>query len=360
MSARCTHDYRSRPSTARSNRSRRRRACASHPSANIAGRTVALAPDVPVAFDTPLAAHHRLIGRWAATHQSADRIVTRPEARAWIEQAFDRAVLDILRPFELTGLRVVALHGGGDLPPALAIISDGGGEIDLRWIGKTNLLKDTLLGPVAPTGWRAAAYRELETALHHALPVFSFDDLFHEYSTYFWDGETDDEGARQALIDWHGAARDEIGEDDLPSGMKARRPDYMLAANADPLKALPLALAAKIRDLRRAHKALAAIGSDRNAWHLDRDDLANYIPESEDWSWLPSLTLAPFDFFARELDAIGQMGMEQGFTDIAGICPLRDPAAVDRWLSSLKLGADLLVAAQALIDFDPMKRLPAR
>ena len=138
--------------------------------------------------------------------------------------------------------------------------------------------------------------------------------------------------------------------------MNARRPDYMLAENADALKDLPRPMAQKIRDLRGACKALGAIGNEGNAWHLDRDDLCAYIPESEDWSWLPSMTLAPFEFFARELDAIGQMGMEQGFTDIAGICPLNDPATVERWFASLKIGTDLLVAAQALIDFDPMKR----
>ncbi|WP_411340350.1 hypothetical protein V6U71_21670 [Sphingopyxis sp. J-6] len=260
----------------------------------------------------------------------------------------------------MTGLRVIALHGGDSLPPALGIVSDGIGEIDLRWIGKTNALKDVMLGPVAPTGWRAAAYRELEKALYRALPVFSYVDLFYEYSNYFWDGEITDEGARNALIEWHGADEAEIEVDQLPSGMNARRPDYMLAENADPLSAMPRELADKIRDLRRAHKALMELGSDGNAWHLDRDDLCNYIPESEDWSWLPSMTLVPFDHFARELDAIGQMGMEQGFTDIAGICPLKDVAAVDRWLASLKLGADLLVAAQELIDFDPIKRSPAR
>lgn len=265
-------------------------------------------------------------------------------------------MLDILGPFELTPLRVVALHGDDALPPALAIVSDDIGEIDLRWIARTNTLKDTLFGPVAPTGWRAAAYHALESTLHAALPVFSYTDLFYEYSTYFWDGETDDAGARQALIDWHGADASEIDDEMLPSAMNARRPDYMLAENADALKALPRSLAAKIRELRRAHDALGAIGDDFNAWRLDREDLHRYFPESEDWSWLPSMTLVPFDHFARELDAIGQMGMEQGFTDLAGICALNDVTAIDRWLVSLKLGVDLLVAAQALIDFDPMKR----
>jgi len=65
------------------------------------------------------------------------------------------------------------------------------------------------------------------------------------------------------------------------------------------------------------------------------------------------MTLVPADHFARELDYVGDYGMQQGFMDIAGLCPLSDPGKVDDWFASLKLGAELLLAAQQLINLDP-------
>jgi hypothetical protein len=65
------------------------------------------------------------------------------------------------------------------------------------------------------------------------------------------------------------------------------------------------------------------------------------------------MTLVPFEHFARELDDVGRHGMELGFMDIAGLCPLPEVDSIDAWLASLRLGADFLLAAQSLIQFDP-------
>jgi hypothetical protein len=65
------------------------------------------------------------------------------------------------------------------------------------------------------------------------------------------------------------------------------------------------------------------------------------------------MTLVSADHFARELDDVGRPGMELGFLDIAGLCPLADAGDIDRWFASLKLGADFLLAAQDLVLTDP-------
>jgi len=56
---------------------------------------------------------------------------------------------------------------------------------------------------------------------------------------------------------------------------------------------------------------------------------------------------------ARELDDVARHGMEMGFMDLAGICPLPDAGRIDDWFASLRLGADFLIAAQNLLQFDP-------
>jgi len=44
-----------------------------------------------------------------------------------------------------------------------------------------------------------------------------------------------------------------------------------------------------------------------------------------------------------------------GFMDVAGICPLPAASRIDDWFASLRLGAQFLLAAQALVQFDPPK-----
>ena len=334
----------------RSNRSLRPRALPLRRSADLAGRTVALSADIPAGFDAPLAPHHKAIGRWLAEREPADQLVTRAEARRHIEQGFDRAVLEVLAGNTLADLRVVVLQGDGDhLPPAIAIICDSVGQIDLGWIEKTNVLRHTLSGNVAPVGWRAAAYRAL-VQLCLVLPMFDFQGLMDELSQYYWDGETDDEAARQALVAYHGADEEDLI---LPSHVLAKRPDYMLAENVAPAKALPPILRRKLRRLTDAYNALKARPRDGDAWLFDWHETIEYLPEYEDASCLPPMTLVPFDEFNQELDEVARAGMEMGFLNVAGLCPLTEPTIVARWFTSLRLGAELLAAAQDLIDFDP-------
>jgi hypothetical protein len=68
---------------------------------------------------------------------------------------------------------------------------------------------------------------------------------------------------------------------------------------------------------------------------------------------LPPLTLVPVEQFAREVDDVGRHGMEYGFMDIAGFCPLPDSVPIDDWFASLRVGARFLLAAQDLIQLDP-------
>lgn len=337
----------------------RRPASVSRPSGDIVGRPVAIGAEVPAVFDVPLAPHHKLIGRWVAARSAADQLFTRQEARRHIEQVFETATLDILRPFDLADLQVVALLGDDNLPPALTILCHSVGQIDLGWIEKSNVLSNTLVGPVAPVGWRAAAYALLESTLGDVLPVFGYADLFEEVSAYYWDGATDDERARATLIEYHGEDPDVAYEMTLPSEMNARRPDWM-TAKAAPLKDMPKALRDAIRKVRETHEAFKAAGRDGNAWWVEREHLASYIPGLEDSSHLPPLTIVPFDQFARELDDVGRFGMELGFDNAAGLCPLTDISAIDAWFTTLKLGADFLLAAQQLISLDPMHRESAR
>jgi hypothetical protein len=334
------------------NRFNRLQACASPRSAELAGRSVRLSADVPAAFDVPLAPHHKAIGRWVATRADQSARYPRQEARALIERTFEAAVLDELSRVEIADLRVVALQGEGELPPALAVICDSVGALELGWIEKSNVLSSTLFFNVAPVGWQAAAYAALTSTLYAVLPVFGYEALFEEVSAYYWDGETDDESARRCLIDYHGAEEEDLSGMTLPSEMNARRPEWMIAANAAPLKHMAVALADKIRTLRSAHKALKAFGAERSAWRYEHDVCSEYLPGYEDCSCLPPLTLVPFDQFQRELDDVANHGMQQGFMDVAGLCQLVDAAAVDDWFTSLRLGVDLLRAAQDLIDLD--------
>lgn len=318
----------------------------SHRSADIAGRSVALSADIPTIFDRPLAPHHKLIGRWAASRESPGKRYTRVAARRHIERVFNDAVLEILRPIELTDLRVAVLHSEEDGPPAIAIICESMGQLDLGWVETSD----------APIPWRAAAYTALEQTLGRALPIFGYQDLFDEIAIYYWDGETDDEAARQSLIDYHGADAEELDATTLPSEMNARRPEWMIASNAAPPSQLPAGLRNKLDRLHAAHKAMGKLPPERDAWHIDFETAQEYLPGIEECSSLPPLTLVPFDQFARELDDVARSGMEMGFMDVAGVCPLTDADRIADWFASLQLGARLLLAAQDLLQTDPANR----
>ena len=297
-----------------------------------------------------------MLGAWAARQEDGDALYDRAEARRRIEQQFNDAVLAILRPVELADLRAVVLHGYDDNPPAIALICGSIGQIDMGWIEKDNVLSNTLFGTVAPLSWRATAYRELAVSLPTVLPIFGFDELLDELSLYYWDGEITDEGARHALTTYFGHAEEDIDETTLPSAIIARRPDWMLEANATGLRNLPKPLATRIAALRAAVAALKLDAPGRSAWLFDWYKVCEYLHPYEDASGLPSLTLVPFDHFARELDDVGRAGMENGFMDVAGLCLLTDAERIDAWFTSLKRGVDVLVAAQALIDFDPSRK----
>lgn len=329
----------------RPGRSRRRRACASHPSADLAGRVVALSGDIPVLFDAPLASHHKLMGRWAASRETTAKRYTRDQARQHIERVFNTAVLDILGSIELAELRVVVLQGEEGRPPAITVICDSMGQLDLGWIEESD----------APIAWRAAAYKALEDMLGRVLPVFGYRDLFDEISMYYWDGATDDETARQWMVEYQGADPDDTEEQTLPSTMEARRPEWMIAANAAPSARLPKGLRQKLHELRKAHGALGRVLPERSAWHFDFEVAYDYVPGIDECSRLPPLTLVPVEQFAREVDDVGRHGMEYGFMDMAGFCPLSAPARIDDWLLSLAAGARFLLAAQQLIQLDPAK-----
>lgn len=348
----------------RRSRSSRLPACGSPPSADLAGRTVALSTDIPPSFDPPnapaLATHHKLFARWVAGRAEVEQHFTRVEARRHIERTFDAAVMEILRPVNLAELRVAVLIGEANMPPAIVVICDSVGQLDLRWIEKSNVLSDTLFGSVAPVAWRATAYAALEETLKTVLPVFGFDDMMECLSGYYWDGETTDVAARQSLMDYHGYGPEDMGAMTLPSQVMERRPDYMLASNATALKTLPAGLRKRVRALRAAHTAVRAMrdaSPESSGWFFDWDMIREYLPHLEDAGDLPPLTLVPFDQFAQELDDVCRHSMETCFIDVAGLCQLNDPAKIDAWLASLKLGVDLLVAAQALIDIDPTEMM---
>ena len=319
--------------------------CASRRSADLAGRSIALSGDIPAIFDAPLARHHKLIGRWVAAREKASRAYTRSEARLHIERVFNAAVLEIISPIDIADFRIAVLHSEDDGTPAIAVICQSLGQIDLGWIETGD----------APVSWRAAAYRALEWSLGRVLPVFGYRDLFHEISMYYRDGDIDDESARQSLTEYHGADPDELDEHVLPSTMDARRPEWMIEANAAAPVQLPAGLRQKLAKLRATHKALAHLQPEHDAWHFDLQTVYDYIPEFEEYSSLPPLTLVPFEHFARELDDVARHGMEMGFMDVAGLCPLPDAENIDDWFASLRLGARFLLAAQDLIQLDPAK-----
>lgn len=280
---------------------------------------------------------------------------TRREARQHIERTFNAAVQEALSGVELADLQVSVLIGENGNLPALAIICESIGQIDMGWIEKSNVLSDTLFSTVAPLPWRATAYRDLLHAIGQALPVISFEDLFEEVSAYYWDGETDDEAARASLMQWQGHDPADMDDMTMPSEMKARRPDWMLPENAGPLKHMPDELCTRLRTLRAAASAFEGVDRADNAWAFEYEQISDYLPGYQDICHLPPMTLVPFDHFARELDDVCQVGMQEGFMNVAGLRPITDAAMIEAWFTSLRLGADLLRAAQALIDFDPTK-----
>ncbi|MDR6851074.1 hypothetical protein J2Y54_000567 [Sphingomonas sp. BE123] len=293
-----------------------------------------------------------MIGRWVAARDQNMGALTCVEALRHIERAFDRAVRQVLEPLKLSNLRVVVLMGDEHLHPALAILCDDVGQVDLGWIEKTNVLSDALAGPVAPVGWRAAAYQALEGTLGSVLKLFNYADMLEEFSMHYWEGATTDEEALAYLVDCLGVEADEA-EAMLPSTMNAKRPDYM-TAQPEALKRMPKGLADRLRRLRAAFDAHRAA---RTAWLVeDFHRSTEYFPELEEASHLPPLTLVPHDQFARELDEIGRHGMEMGFTNVAGLLELPDADGIEGWFASFRLGIDVLLAAQDLINFDPMQR----
>lgn len=334
-----------RSETKPSNRFNRPPDCDFPRSADLVGRSVKISPDIPIAFDQPLAPHHKLIGSWVASRDQSARRYTRGEARRRIERAFNDAVLEALDPLALADLRMVVLNGEAVGPPAIAIICESMGQLDLGWIESSD----------TPIPWRAAAYAALEQTLGSALPIFNYQDLFDEISMYYWDGETADEGARQSLINYQGADPDDVDELTLPSTMTAKKPEWMNSASSAPLAQLPAALRQALRRLRQTHDALRRLPEERNAWHFNSETLYEYVPGIEECSSLPPLTLVPVEFFAAEVDDIGRHGMEYGFMDVAGICPLPDADHITSWFASLEVGTQFLLAAQHLIDLDPDK-----
>jgi hypothetical protein len=335
----------SRPATVTGRASRFRRPPVSicPRSADLAGREVALSLDVPVLFDDPLAPHHRLIGRWVASREGDAKTYTREAACRHIERVFETAALEALAPIDFVGLRAVVLRGPDGEPPAITLVCETIGQIDLGWIETSE----------APVAWRAAAYHALECRLGRALPIFGFQDLFEEISHYYWDGETEDDAALGALVAYHGADPDDRDEFSLPSEMTGRRPDWMLGDKVGRSKALPTALRHALLELARTHKAMDTPPAETDAWGVDRQMLYEYVPGIEECASLPPLTLVPVEQFARELDDVGRQGMELGFMDVTGLCPLADAKRIDHWFASLSLGVRFLEAAQALISLDP-------
>lgn len=317
--------------------------CGSPPSADLVGRAVAISGDIPTFFDTPLARHHRLIGSWIAARDASAVRYTCPQVRRHIERVFDAAVLGILEPVELADLRVTVLRGDDDRPPALVITCESMGQLDLGWIEDSD----------APIPWRAAAYAALDTMLGRVLPVFGYRDLFEEIARWYCEGETDDAAAREVLTECHGADAEDLESQPLPSTMNARRPAWMIAANAAPPARLPIRLRRVLAALRRAHEAVERIPPACDAWHVDHQRLVEHLPEFEECSHLPAVTLVPFEHFACEIDDMCRHGMEVGFTDVAGFHPLAHADRIDDWFASLRLGARFLCAVQDLIRFDP-------
>jgi len=129
----------------------------------------------------------------------------------------------------------------------------------------------------------------------------------------------------------------------------------MNSANSAPLAQLPAGLRNALDKLRETHDALRGLPEDRNAWHFDSEILYEYVPGIEECSTLPPLTLVPVEFFAVEVDDVGRHGMEYGFMDVAGICPLPHADHITDWFASLQVGTQFLLAAQHLIDLDPDK-----
>jgi hypothetical protein len=341
--------------TSNASRSNRRQASGSRPSVDLAGRSVAISGDIPEIFDEPLAPHHKLIGRWVLAKEAEGCRYSRAQARRRIEQAFDKEVLEILAPFELADMRVVVLAGYDEQPPAIVIVCDSLGQIELGWIEEDNVLRNTLFKQVAPLGWRAAAYKALGETLSCALPIFGYDDLIEEMAAYYWDGEMEDEGARRAMIEWHCVPEEEIEVERLPSGLAGRRADWMLAKNAAPKKQLPKPLRERISRLGELAKSVRDMGEQGNAWLFNTELIHQYVPGAEEWSYLPPMTLVPADIFGGELDDIAQHGMQLGFMDVAGICTLPDASAVEAWFASFRVGVEFLLAAQELIRLDPFK-----
>lgn len=250
---------------------------------------------------------------------------------------------DILQPVDLADLRVTVLGGDEVLPSAFVVTCDSVGQLDLGWIEDSD----------APISWRAAAYAAVEAMLGRVLPVFGYQDLFDEIACYYWDGATDDEAAREALIACYGADEDDLEHQSLPSTMNARRPAWMIAANGSPSADLPVALRQLLDGVRQSHDALAVVPPDSDAWHVNFEIVREHLPALEECSHLPPLTLVPVEQFACEVDDVGRHGMEIGFMDVAGLYPLNDAARIDGWFASLRLGTRFLCAVQDLLRFDP-------
>lgn len=318
-------------------------------SAKLAGGRVTLSPAVPTRFDAALNKHHIAIGRWVLEHRTQSSALTHDAARSLIEITFVDEVKRILAPIELADLHVMVLLNSYDdkAPPALIISNKSQGQIDLGWIETDE---------DAPIAWHRRAYQALVRAIQPIIPAITYDDMFEHLSHLYWDGETDDEAARESLRTYQDYDESDLAGMTMPSQLDAKRPEWMLDRSDHIPDQIHSELEAILADITAASEGLEKARKRADAFQFtDMEDLCAYAPWYKESLGLPSMTVVPFEIFASEIDDVARHGMESGFLDVSGIYHLDrdDPADIDNWFTTLRAGVAVIEAVQRLTAWTP-------
>lgn len=218
---------------------------------------------------------------------------------------------------------------------------------------------DWLSDPAIADDVKSEIWALLGRAMPILLPVGCFDDLVEEISGYWWQGELDDDAAREAIAEMRG---EELGPDDdffLPSKFLAAQPQWTLfepwpRPNDAPTPALPDFVAGPAAQVLKAMKPFRNASANRAAWISDFDITTDVAPEYGDAVSTPPIFLVPdIPVFNEALNDIGECAMQTSFWNVCGAAIMTSPKDIQTWLKSLAAGVPLLVALDGLLRATP-------
>lgn len=315
----------------------------------LAGGAISLAGDVPLTIGSePLSPSRLLIARAL--------LAMRPSRRDFqVPMTSEQAAYAIDAAFKSEIAKRLASVNPEDWPLSVKIhLSDDAARVAILISIRTayNLAPDWTDSHKIPGAVKNAVWKMLLEALPHVLPVADFNYVFDQISTFYWDGATTDEEAREACAQYGGDPDDML----LPSQLRAAEPAWIRRTYSRKTR-LPAAIRDAIGQTRRALRAFKRHRHKTSAWIPDYQIATRYEAGYDESSPTPPLFLVPLEpTILDALDSVADNGMQTGFFDVAGAVELTAPAQVRAWLDSLAVGARLLAALAVLLNASPIRK----